>query len=180
MSAAEIAVAVGLMAVFAYIEGRPSKGESGSGGGKNQGNGSGSEDSGGSGSGDSGGSGSGSGSGSGGKDTGSGDSGGSGSGGGNVGNKTNRIPDNNSTIKHIFRDAEGHISDTPENRALLEDVANNVENFLGTDKYGNEWYTKILEDGRQVWVESRNGSIFEGGINEIPKSWNPNTGLKKQ
>ena len=82
MSAAEIAVAVGLMAVFAYIEGRPSKGESGSGGGKDQGNGSGSEDSGGSGSGDSGGSGSGSGSGSGGKDTGSGDSGGSGSGGG--------------------------------------------------------------------------------------------------
>ena len=106
MSAAEIAVAVGLMAVFAYIEGRPSKGEgeTGSGGEKDQGNGSGSEDSGGSGngngsgdsggsgtgsgsgsegngSGDSGGSGSGSGSGSGGKDTGSGDSGGSGTGG---------------------------------------------------------------------------------------------------
>ncbi len=103
MSAAEIAVAVGLMAVFAYIEGRPSKGETESGGGKDQGNGSGSEDSGGSGngngSGDSGGSGTGSGSGSegngsgngdsggsgsgsGGKDSGSGDSGGSGSGGG--------------------------------------------------------------------------------------------------
>lgn len=76
MSAAEIAVAVGLMAVFAYIEGRPSKGEgeTGSGGGKDQGNGSGSEDSGGSGSGN--------GSGSGGKDTGSGDSGGSGTGSG--------------------------------------------------------------------------------------------------
>ncbi len=59
-------------------------------------------------------------------------------------------------------------------------MANNLENFLGTDKYGNEWYTKILEDGRQVWVESRNGSIFEGGINETPKPWNPNTGLKKQ
>ena len=93
MSAAEIAVAVGLMAVFAYIEGRPSKGETGSGGGKDQGSGSGSEDSGGSGngsgigngSGDSGGSGSGSGSGSGGKDTGSGDLGGSGSGSGGEG-----------------------------------------------------------------------------------------------
>ena len=93
---------------------------------------------------------------------------------------TNRIPDNNSTTGHIFRDAEGHIPDTPENRALLENIANDAENFRGIDKYGNEWYTKILENGREVWVESRNGNIFEGGINEIPKSWNPNTGLKKQ
>lgn len=93
---------------------------------------------------------------------------------------TNRIPDNNSTVGHIFRDAEGHIPDTPENRALLEDVANTAGNFRGTDKYGNEWYTKILENGKEVWVESRNGKIFEGGINETPKPWNPNTGLKKQ
>ena len=81
MSAAEIAVAVGLMAVFAYIEGRPSKGESGSGGGKDQGNGSGSgnEDSGGSGSGN------GSGTEGNGSENGSGDSGGSGTGSGGNG-----------------------------------------------------------------------------------------------
>ena len=96
------------------------------------------------------------------------------------GKGTNKIPDNNSVTRHIFRDAEGHIPDTPENRTLLENVANNAENFRGTDKYGNEWYTKILEDGREVWVESRNGNIFDGGINETPKPWNPNTGLKKQ
>ena len=93
--------------------------------------------------------------------------------------KKNRIPDNDSTTGHIFRDAEGHIPDTPENRTLLENVANDVDNFRGKDKYGNEWYTMDLEDGRQVWVESRNGNIFEGGINEIPKTWNPETGLKK-
>ncbi len=93
--------------------------------------------------------------------------------------KTNRIPDNDSTIGHIFRDSEGHIPDTPENRALLEDVANSVDNFRGRDKYGNEWYTMDLEDGRQVWVEARNGNIFDGGINESPKFWNSETGLKK-
>ena len=93
--------------------------------------------------------------------------------------KTNRIPDNDSTIGHIFRDAEGHIPDTPENRALLENVANNVDNFRGKDKYGNEWYTMDLEDGSQVWVEVRNGNIFEGGINKAPKPWDPDTGLKK-
>ena len=93
--------------------------------------------------------------------------------------KTNRIPDNDSTVGPIFRDAEGHIPDTSENRALLEDVANSVDNFRGCDKYGNEWYTMDLEDGRQVWVESRNSNIFEGEINETPKPWNPETGLKK-
>lgn len=100
--------------------------------------------------------------------------------GGEGGSGPNRIPDNNSTTGHIFRDAEGHIPDTPENRALLENVANNAENFRGIDQYGNEWYTKVLENGKEVWVESRNGNIFEGGINENPKPWNPDTGLKKQ
>ena len=93
--------------------------------------------------------------------------------------KKNKIPNNDSTTGHIFRDAEGHIPDTPENRVLLEDVANDSANFRGTDKYGNEWYTKIQNDGSQVWVESRNGSIFEGGINNTPKTWSPETGLKK-
>ncbi|MCX4379919.1 MAG: hypothetical protein OSJ61_27835, partial [Lachnospiraceae bacterium] len=92
----------------------------------------------------------------------------------------NRLPDNESIIGHIFRDAEGHILDTPENRVLLEDVANNAENFRGIDQYGNEWYTKVLEDGKEVWVELRNGSIFEGGINESPRPWSPNTGLKRE
>ena len=91
----------------------------------------------------------------------------------------NKISDNDSITGHIFRDAEGHIPDTPENRALLEDVANDPANFRGTDKYGNEWYTKIQSDGSQVWVESRNGNIFEGGINNTPKLWNLETGLKK-
>ena len=99
--------------------------------------------------------------------------------GGGLGSKINKIPDNDSTVGHIFRETEGHISDTPENRALLEDVANNVDNFRGRDKYGNDWYTMDLEDGREVWIESRNGVIFDGGINETPKPWNPETGLKK-
>ena len=98
---------------------------------------------------------------------------------GEADSKKNKIPDNDSTTGHIFRDAEGHIPDTPENRALLEEVANDSANFRGTDKYGNEWYTKTQSDGSQVWVESRNGNIFEGGVNNTPKPWNPDTGLKK-
>lgn len=27
----------------------------------------------------------------------------------------------------------------------------------------------------EIWVEARSGSIFEGGNNNIPKPWNPET-----
>jgi hypothetical protein len=91
----------------------------------------------------------------------------------------NTIPGNDSVTNHIFRDAKGHLKDTPENRALLEKVANDPQNYLGTDKYGNEWYAKILDDGTQVWVEARNGKIFDGGINQKPRPWNDDTGLKQ-
>ena len=93
--------------------------------------------------------------------------------------KKNELPNNESIIDHIFRDADGHITDTPENRQLLEEVSNNTNNYLGTDKYGNDWYAQSQSDGSQIWVEVRNGIIFEGGINEEPKTWNPQTGLKK-
>ena len=88
------------------------------------------------------------------------------------------LPQDKQGLNHIFNTEKGHISDTPTNRALLIDtVAPN--NFLGLDSYGNSWYGKILNDGRQVWVEVRNGLLWDGGINNIVRSWNPTTGLKK-
>jgi len=70
------------------------------------------------------------------------------------------------------------LPDTTENRQLLEDIANDENNYLGKDQNGNEWYAKIQSDGSQVWVQAQNGKIFEGGINSIPHLWNPETGLK--
>lgn len=88
----------------------------------------------------------------------------------------NTLPSNDSQIKHIFREKAGHISDTPDNRKLLEDVANKKENYMGTDKYGNEWYSQMQSDGSQIWVTTRNGTIQNGGINNPPKTWNADTG----
>ena len=79
--------------------------------------------------------------------------------------------------KHIFRNDAGHISDTAMNRQLLTDMANNPQNFLGPDKRGNQWYGKTLNDGKQVWAEVRDGKIWNGGINNAPKTFNPETGL---
>jgi hypothetical protein len=37
---------------------------------------------------------------------------------------------------HIFRDAPGHLPDTPGNRGLLQGVADDAGTTLGTDKWG--------------------------------------------
>lgn len=106
-----------------------------------------------------------------GDDTGSGASGqGPSTGNGNI-----QIDD--SRAGHIFRDSDGHISDTPANRQLLESVANDPSAVLGTDKYGTTWAAKTNPDGTQTWVGIRGGKLSYGGINQTPKSFNPQTGL---
>ena len=100
---------------------------------------------------------------------------GGGAAGGNGGR--NKLSSKPSQIKHMFADRPGHLPDTSENRALLESVANNPNNYLGTDSMNTQWYAQIQSDGSQVWARAWNGSIFNGGINEIPREWNPITGL---
>ena len=96
-----------------------------------------------------------------------------------VDNLTNKFPPNDSQIKHIFRPKEGHLSDTPENRKLIENVANDPANYKGKDKYGNEWYSRNESDGSQVWVITRNGRIQNAGKNSTPRNWEPETGYSR-
>lgn len=71
---------------------------------------------------------------------------------------------------HIFRDAAGHLAeDTAENRQLLTETANNQANYIYTSSTGVSSYRQILPDGRQVWAEVYDGSITNGGINDVPR-----------
>jgi hypothetical protein len=88
-----------------------------------------------------------------------------------------RFPDNEAQVRHIFRDAPGHLPDTSANRQLLPSVANDATATLGTDKFGNVWSARINPDGTQTWVQSRNGVIINGGVNQTPRAFNPQTGL---
>ena len=94
------------------------------------------------------------------------------------GAKTNSLPkDNPSQMGHIFNDNPGHLPNTPENQALIEDLINDGNCKLGPDQYGNDWFGRIMEDGNQLWAECRNGRVIDGGLSS-PRSYNPQTGLK--
>lgn len=80
---------------------------------------------------------------------------------------------------HIFRNAPGHLADTLANRNLLIVTASNTQNWIGKDKYGNEWFANTLTDGSQVWVQVRNGQIRNGGLNQTPRPFNLQTGLSR-
>ncbi|MCA0328008.1 MAG: filamentous hemagglutinin family protein [Proteobacteria bacterium] len=81
-------------------------------------------------------------------------------------------------MKHIFRDADGHVLDTVANRNMIQEVTRDGRSFLGKDKYGNDWYAQTRPDGSQVWVKARNGEIINGGLNPTPKAYSPQTGLQ--
>lgn len=91
----------------------------------------------------------------------------------------NTLPTSASVINHIFGSRPGHLPDTPKNRQLLVDVANNKNNCLGIDKNGNRWFARIESDGSQTWVVCRNGTIRNGGQNNPPRSWDSDTGLSR-
>ena len=88
-----------------------------------------------------------------------------------------KMPRNDSQLKHIFREDEGHLPDTPENRKMVSDLANDDRYYVGKDKYGNDWHIRNNENGEQDWVRHQNMVINEGGRNSIPISWDPETGL---
>ena len=88
-----------------------------------------------------------------------------------------KMPRNDSQLKHIFRDEEGHLPNTPENRKMISDLANDVQYYVGKDCYGNDWHIRNNEDGTQDWVRHQNMVINEGGKNISPITWDPETGL---
>lgn len=65
----------------------------------------------------------------------------------------------------------------PDNRKKLEDVANDSNNFLGTEQYGNDWYAKNIQDGTQTWAEACDNKIRNGGVNQVPRSLDQLTSL---
>ncbi len=83
---------------------------------------------------------------------------------------TNEFEIAESNAGRMFRDAPGHLADdTPENRALILETANNPQIYVGTDSNGVSTYRQMLPGGRQAWAEVCNGQITNGGVNDVPR-----------
>jgi len=83
-------------------------------------------------------------------------------------------------IGHIFRDAPGHVKDTPENRQRLLELVEQAENFLGTDARGHSWYVSAEGQRPQLWAVVRGDEIINGGANDAPRSFDPESGLARK
>lgn len=84
-----------------------------------------------------------------------------------------------SVLGHIFRNAPGHVNPSTvasQNRyiKLFESVANNPANLNqsilapNAIKNGVQGFTQTFKNG-QIWVHTRNGKIFDAGVNLIPR-----------
>ena len=93
------------------------------------------------------------------------------------GREVNKLPQTEAQLRHIFRNAKGHLPDTPTNRMLIKNTANNQKNFLGIDSKGTSWYAQMQADGSQIWVQTYNGIITNAGLDETPRIFNPQSGL---
>lgn len=99
----------------------------------------------------------------------------------NNNSKKERIKILETKVRHIFRKEENHFElDTPQNREIIENVANDEKNYLGPNRFGNKWYGKIIKNGKQIWVEVRDNKIINAGINKTPQEYNPISGLSQQ
>src|SRR5262249_14331237 len=80
------------------------------------------------------------------------------------------IPFLETALSHIFRAEDGHFPvDTAEARELIQTTVSE-DNFVGLRASGDRVYQRILESGAQIWVYVREGTIRNGGINDVQRS----------
>ena len=75
---------------------------------------------------------------------------------------------------HIFKATLGHVKPSTLSSQmrflrLFQKVASNPDNLVQSLKMaadaGVQTFRQTFRSGRQVWVQVRNGRIFEGGVN---------------
>jgi len=79
---------------------------------------------------------------------------------------------------HIFSNKAGKLIDSPANRELITDLTNSSENLLGVDKYGESWFSRTLDDGKQLYGYTQDGVVKGAGINNEPVDIIKTKGLK--
>ena len=82
----------------------------------------------------------------------------------------NLVPFLEKALPHIFRQRAGHFAqDTAAARELIQATVTEA-NFVGLSSKGSQVYARLLDAGAQIWVHVYNGTIRDGGRNDVPWS----------
>jgi hypothetical protein len=80
------------------------------------------------------------------------------------------VPFLEKALPHIFKADPGHFAeDTAAARELIQTTVTSA-NFVGLSSKGNQVYARLLDTGAQIWVYVWNGTIRDGGRNDVPWS----------
>lgn len=91
--------------------------------------------------------------------------------------RLNKFPENKNSLHHLFRNKEGHIAGTIENKEMLLNLVQSAKNCSGEIE-GVIWYSKLEKNGEQLWacVWRETQEIRNCGINKKPRIWDPDSG----
>jgi hypothetical protein len=79
----------------------------------------------------------------------------------------NQFSENKDNVVHMFRNKDGKLTDTTENRQRILNMTHDKNNCQGRDDRGNIWYMKVEPDGTQLYAEVRDCRIVNCGFNKI-------------
>ncbi|MEW7278198.1 hypothetical protein ABW636_06350 [Aquimarina sp. 2201CG1-2-11] len=89
--------------------------------------------------------------------------------GDNLLNKIQVKPDD---MNHIFSSKPNKLVKSDESIRLIKEIASDEKNLKFVDDYGKKWYTKIQEDGSEIYIYVKDGYIKGAGINKNPRFGN--------
>jgi hypothetical protein len=68
------------------------------------------------------------------------------------------------------------VAPTPAEKALFTALLADQTHSLG-ETQGDQWYSALLPDGRQIWANLWHGVFQYGSIRSHPRAYDPHTGL---
>jgi hypothetical protein len=62
----------------------------------------------------------------------------------------------------------------------MQELVRDPKSFLGKDKHGNQWFSKILQDGKEKWAKAYGNKVKSGGTSKKPGFYDSELGLIKE
>ena len=85
-------------------------------------------------------------------------------------NTRQSLPQNNAQLKHIFSGKDGHLTDTPQNRQLLSDLANDTSKLAGKDSMETHGISKPQKKDFKIGFAIKTEQLMKVVVISFPVS----------